>query len=257
LTGDFVGEDRHQVNPKLGVTWTLFPGTTFRAAAFRVLKRTLPTNQTLEPTQVAGFNQFFDDLNHARSWRFGGAIDQKFTKSLFGGIEFSNRDLTVPFQSLSPAGSTIRDADWTENLARSYLFWTPAPWLGLKLEYQYDRFRRDENFRNGFERMDIHRVPLELNYFHPSGWSAFLTATYFNQTGEFEQVTGTPPRPGSQDFWTVDAGIKYRLPMRYGFLTFGASNLFDRRFKFFDSDINNPSMQPNRMIFGRLTLALP
>jgi hypothetical protein len=39
------------------------PGTTLRAAAFRVLKRTLITDQTLEPTQVAGFNQFFDDAN--------------------------------------------------------------------------------------------------------------------------------------------------------------------------------------------------
>ena len=69
------------------------PGIHFRAphraAAFRVLKRTLITDQTLEPTQVAGFNQFFDDLNGTDAWRYGGAIDQKFTKDLFGGVEFS------------------------------------------------------------------------------------------------------------------------------------------------------------------------
>ena len=79
LSGD-ADVDKDQVNPKFGITWTPFAGTTLRAAAFRVLKRTLITDQTLEPTQVAGFNQFFDDPNLTEAWRYGGAIDQKFTK---------------------------------------------------------------------------------------------------------------------------------------------------------------------------------
>ncbi|MCA1851882.1 MAG: TonB-dependent receptor, partial [Beggiatoa sp.] len=64
--------DRDQVNPKFGITWTPFAGTTLHAAAFRVLKRTLITDQTLEPTQVAGFNQFFDDSDLTEAWRYGG-----------------------------------------------------------------------------------------------------------------------------------------------------------------------------------------
>ncbi len=95
LSGD-EDVDKDQVNPKFGITWTPFAGTTLRAAAFRVLKRTLITDQTLEPTQVAGFNQFFDDFDLTEAWRYGGAIDQKFTSSLFGGVEFSKRDLTFP-----------------------------------------------------------------------------------------------------------------------------------------------------------------
>ena len=54
-------KDTNQFNPKFGAMWNPFPATTVRAAAFRVLKRRLITNQTLEPTQVAGFNQFYDD----------------------------------------------------------------------------------------------------------------------------------------------------------------------------------------------------
>ena len=38
VTGDFPGEDQHQANPKVGVTWNPLPGTTVRAAAFKVLK---------------------------------------------------------------------------------------------------------------------------------------------------------------------------------------------------------------------------
>jgi len=105
--------------------------------------------------------------------------------------------------------------------------------------------------------LDTHRVPLGLSFFHPSGLSAFLTATYSHQRGKFDQVTGAPSRSGSDDFWTVDAGIRYRLPARYGFVTVGATNLFDKKFRFFETDLRNPSIQPDRVFFGRITLALP
>ncbi|MGH9199416.1 MAG: TonB-dependent receptor domain-containing protein, partial [Acidimicrobiia bacterium] len=124
LSGD-EDVDKDQVNPKLGITWTPFAGTTLRAAAFRVLTRTLITDQTLEPTQVAGFNQFFDDVPLTEAWRYGGAIDQKFTSSLFGGVEFSKRELTVPILDvLDPFNPVNRDVDWNEYLGRAYLFWT-------------------------------------------------------------------------------------------------------------------------------------
>ena len=89
-------EKKNQYNPKFGITWNPFPETTLRAAAFRVLKREFITEQTIEPTQVAGFNQFFDDRNATDAWRYGAAIDQKFTSNIFGGAEFSRRDLTIP-----------------------------------------------------------------------------------------------------------------------------------------------------------------
>src|SRR5207248_8651301 len=100
-----------QFNPKFGITWEPRLGTTLRAAAFRVLKRTLITDQTLEPTLVAGFNQFFDDINSTKSWRYGGAIDQKFTSTLFGGVEFSKRDVNIPFRSqvFDDSGDLISD----------------------------------------------------------------------------------------------------------------------------------------------------
>src|SRR5207302_5060651 len=51
---DRTAKDKDQFNPKFGITWNPFPDTTLRAAAFRSLKRTLVTNQTIEPTQIAG-----------------------------------------------------------------------------------------------------------------------------------------------------------------------------------------------------------
>jgi hypothetical protein len=115
-------ESRNQFNPKFGVTWNHFPATTLRAAPFRVLKRTLITDQTLEPMQVAGFNQFFDDVNSTESWRYGIAVDQKFFPEIYGGVEFSERDLNIPFTAVTPATIEVRRGDGNEYLARPHLF---------------------------------------------------------------------------------------------------------------------------------------
>jgi outer membrane receptor protein involved in Fe transport len=56
VSGDFIEadsddiDDKNQANPKVGVVWYPFPNTQLRAAVFRVLKRTLTSNQTIEPT---------------------------------------------------------------------------------------------------------------------------------------------------------------------------------------------------------------
>ncbi|MBA3570905.1 MAG: TonB-dependent receptor, partial [Pyrinomonadaceae bacterium] len=253
--------DKDQVNPKFGVTWTPFAGTTLRAALFRALKRRLINDQTLEPTQVAGFNQLFDDPDRTEAWRYGGAIDQKLTSSLFGGVELSKRDLTVPFVFVDvsdPFNLVNRDVDWNEYLGLAYLFWTPHPRLALRADYRFERFDRDERFAAGVRELDTHRVLIGMSLFDPSGLSASLTPTYWHQDGTFEGFfDDTAVRSGRDDFWTVDAAVSYRLPKRYGFISVGATNLFDEEFNFFEVDLDNPTIQPTRTVFARITLAFP
>jgi tetratricopeptide (TPR) repeat protein len=258
-SGDFTRSDTdekdiNQFNPKFGIMWSPLQDTTLRGAVFRTLKRTLITDQTLEPTQVAGFNQFFDDFNKTKAWRYGGAIDQKFSSELFGGVEFAKRDSEVP--ATDQFGNEIQ-VDWKENLARTYLFWAPLRWLALRAEYQYEKVKRDQELTDGVKEMSTHRVPLGISFFHRSGISALVRTTYFNQDGTFESIRTGAIQSGRDDFWTVDAAINYRLPKRYGFLTLGATNLFDKKFKYFDTDFKNPSIQPDRVVFFKATLALP
>jgi len=110
---------------------------------------------------------------------------------------------------------------------------------------------------DGPKKMNTYRVPLGVNFFHPSGFSASLKATYYNQEGEFIGFRDEFFRSGRDDFWLLDAGINYRLPKRYGMITVGVTNLFDKQFKFFDIDYNNPTIQPDRFIFAKVTLAFP
>jgi tetratricopeptide (TPR) repeat protein len=260
-SGDFLDSnsqerpDKDKFNPKFGISWTPFSGTTFRGAAFKALKRTLLTDQTLEPTQVAGFNQFFDDADGTESERYGAAIDQKFSKTIFGGLEYSKRDLKVP---LIRTGDTPDEVDWDEKLIRAYLNWAPHKWIALTAEYLYEEFNRDERVSDGALDIDTHYVPLGIKFYHPSGLSAFLKGTYVDQEGHFERLddVGTFIE-GQDDFWLFDAAISYRLPKRYGFITVGATNLLDEKFQYFDTDRDNPRIQPERYIFGKVTLAFP
>jgi tetratricopeptide (TPR) repeat protein len=247
--------DRNQINPKFGLTWNPFSGTTVRAAVFRTLKRTLLTDQTVEPTQIAGFNQFFDDAETTDAWRYGIALDQRLFSNLYAGAEFSQRDLNAT--GITFTGEIV-EADLKEQLDRAYLYWTPHPWLALKAEYQFERLEAPEEFTIfNTSKLNTHRLLLGIAFFHPSGFSARFVPTYVAQDGDF--VTGPPfgLRGVSKEnqFWVFDASISYRLPKRYGLITVEAKNLFDKSFKFQDTDPENPSMQPKRLVLAKVTLA--
>jgi tetratricopeptide (TPR) repeat protein len=249
-----------QFNPKLGVTWEALPGTTLRAAAFRTLKRSLITNQTLEPTQVAGFNQFYDDIEGTDAKHYGLALDHKFSSRLFGGISVSHRDLDVPISVFDTTALTtsVETRDWEEDFVRPYLFWTPTDRLALSAEYRYERFERsDDSINFGFEEATTQWVPLGLRFFHPAGFTLSLKTTYVHQDGNFTSSTGTCCEEGKSDFWLVDAGLSYRLPRRLGFLAIGVTNLFDEQFQYEETDFNNARILPTRSVFVRVSLALP
>ena len=237
-------------------------GTTLRGAAFRTLKRTLLTDQTLEPTQVAGFNQFYDDFNGTDSWVYGGAVDQKFLTNLYGGAELVYRDQKVPYFVRPDAASPfVREkADWKEYLGRAYLYWAPYKMISLTAEYLYEKNERDEEYTYGIKELKTQRIPLGINFFHPWGFNIGLKGTYYNQKGEFQkqEAAGTDEFASGEDsFWIVDAAINYRLPKRYGLLTFGVANLFDKSFEYFDTDMKNPRLQPDRRLFGKVSISLP
>jgi tetratricopeptide (TPR) repeat protein len=257
---------RNQANPKAGVMWASKTGTTIRAAYFRTLKRTLITDQTLEPTQVAGFNQFFDDLSATKSRVYGAAIDQKFGKRAFGGGEYSHRELKIPqtlIQVSPDTGETsvsLETRDGSEDLARAYLFVAPHRWLTVGAEYQYEELERAPELVLPFQTVKTHRVPLSARFFHPSGFGAFVGVTYLKQDGDFLTTNDQGENeyiPGKKDFWVVDAGLRYRLPKRYGFLVAAVSNLTDETTTYQATDPTNLTIRPGRLVYARLVLAFP
>ena len=87
-----------------------------------------------------------------------------------------------------------------------------------------------------------------------------VKVTYFDQKGSFlpQGADALPENlvPGKDRFWLCDTGIGYRLPQRYGMITIGAKNLFDKSFHYYDTDIQNPAIQPDRVFFAKVTLSI-
>jgi outer membrane receptor protein involved in Fe transport len=262
-----LGIDKNVINPKFGFVWNLTSWTTFRAVAFRVLKRPFVSNQTIEPTQIAGFNQFFDDGSGSESKRYGVGLDQQIHRDLFTGIELSWRDVK---DVILPQG-VPRVEDHNETLYRGYVYWTIHPKLAFSTEYQYEELERDPIFAsNRRDKLRTHYVPINFNYHSPNGFFASVGATYASQKINFQEtiiqltnegpLASQIPRSDSDNFWVVDASIGYRLPKRYGLLSIEVRNLLDQDFEFESTfDIageipHSPRFQPDRTIFARLNL---
>jgi outer membrane receptor for ferrienterochelin and colicin len=253
---------RSRWNPKAGLIWQVTADTTVRAGAFQTMQSPKATRQdilpSLEPTAVAGFNQFFYGSQSEEADRYGLGIDHRFPGGLNGGVELSRRRLDVPYMTFMVLPPEERTAGVREDSARTYLYWSATERLAASLAYTYDQARNDANYTPNFvQNVETHQVALQLGYFDPRGPLAVLRPVYGHQRGRF-QDTSAPPFPfvaDRDDFTVVDALLGYRLPKRWGLISIEVRNLFDSEFNFQDIDPDNPRIYPERVVLLKATLA--
>jgi tetratricopeptide (TPR) repeat protein len=258
-SGDFYKSrlfGRNQFNPKVGLAWQPVPSTTIRVAAFRSLHRALVSSQTIEPTEVAGFNQFFADTEGEESVRYGVALDRKINVRLFSGGEFAWRDLKVPIELATETETTVERFPRRERAGRAYLYWAAARTVSASAEYLFEWFGRTPASSGGENilRLQTHRIPVTVRYFSPDKWFVNAKSTWISQKGEFAGIAFAPT--GKDTFWVVDAEAGYRLPRRYGRVALVMKNLFDTTFKFQDTDPGNPLVKPGRLVLLTFTLGV-
>lgn len=250
--------DKTRWSPKLGLVWSLDNRTTLRAAALRAVNRALIGKGTIEPVQVAGFVQFFDDVIGTRSERYALGVDRRLLDGLDAGGEVSWRRLERPYFDF-PNGYETNDA--RQQLHRLYAYWTPAPRWALRAEYRYQKGRYGEDLPLAVESgnwgivdLRTHSLPLGVRYSHPAGWLADVAVTGYRQRGDFVVTTRGEQRHASDTFWLSDARLAYRLPRRLGLLSLGVRNLFDTKVQFQDTDAQNPEFYPGRLLYGSVSL---
>jgi tetratricopeptide (TPR) repeat protein len=223
-------------NPKLGALWQINDDLRVRAAAFKVVKPLMVNNRTLEPTQVAGFNQFYDDINGTESWRYGAGIDWSVSRNLKIGGEATWRDLEEPVFVFFEDPARTAFEDRKEQFHKLYLYWTPSERIGLTTELVYDRFKSDDGIATEFdnlpEKVRTVSLPVGVNYFHPAGFFGGLAGSYVDQ--EVTRSESSIRSQGDDDFFVVDAAVGYRFPKRRGIASVGVKNLFDEDFNYQD-----------------------
>lgn len=258
------------INPKFGLQWDLTDKFRLRAAWINTTKSPLVAQQTLEPTQVAGFNQFFDDPNGTQVQRMGIALDHRFSNELYSGIEASQRDLKVPYPStnIDSIGNEAIEKQ-TEQLYRAYLYWAlHAAWV-MRGEFEYEQFSRKAGNLSVSDPVRIQTLsaPFNIEYFNASGLFARFATTFVAQDlirkevidGNVVKGHTKEQNSGFDSFFLLDASIGYRLPRRRGMVNFEVRNLLNEDFfyrtqNFYTSEPVNPRYIPERTIFLRLAL---
>jgi ferric-dicitrate binding protein FerR (iron transport regulator) len=244
--------ERRQVSPKLGVSWPVTSTTTIRGAVFRVFDRTLVSGQTIEPTHISGFNQFFDDGAGARSWRYGIGVDHRIAQRTYIGAEYSGRDLAVPL--IDPFVGSVVDGTVEEHFTRAYVYSTVGPMFAWSLGYQLHKASDPEGSNPWLlQRVTTHRVPAELRVVHGAGLYGRLRVTGVTQDGVFRNAM-FELFDGSDESFVTDLSAGYKLPSRWGLVAVDLRNVFDQRFNFQDASPRDPTIVPRRQGFVRLLI---
>jgi outer membrane receptor for ferrienterochelin and colicin len=249
-----------ELQPKLGVVWNPTESLRLRGAYFEAMRPVLSSNRTLEPTQIAGFNQFFDEVNATRSTRYGLGIDWDLNRDVALGAEWTRRELKNAVSDAATGGVFFESRDeWTH---RAYAYWTPSNRWALSAEAVYDKFENEEDSRlQSFvpERVRTVSVPLKATYFHPAGYFGGLGVTYVDQ--EVDRAANSGLAQGDSNFTVVDVSVGYRLPKRLGLLSLAVHNVFDEDFEYQDDSYrefaDEPTLSPyvpERTLMARVVL---
>jgi len=265
--------------PKLGLRLEPNPDNEVRLAVFRNrVSVILPSlYETLEPTQIAGFNELYDDIGSTDSWNYTAAYKHRFSKDLRVGISSIYRkldtkidvfDLSTPFPTLSS-----QRLEYDDKYANIWLNWTPSPRWSLGVEYAYNRYDLEKGIHSsdssilapdGVLKLTTHKIPASLSFFHPSGIISKLTATYYNQEGNFVDSSGMTVQEGEDSGVVTDLSLSYRFQQRIGSASIGVKNLFDNHLNQEDRssyDVDDPassaspsSFSGERIFYGKVSL---
>lgn len=249
--------DENSLNPKLGVQWQIFDNLSVNAAVFRTLKRALVTNRTIEPTQIASFDQFYDDFNGATAWNYAAGLNARLLPSVYAGSEFLKRRLSSPTFS----GTEAVTSDLSEDIYRGYLKWIPVDEWVLSAEIIYDIFKRHDNDADFPEKVNTLTIPCGLRYFSPVGIFAGASVNFtYQDVKDLTLSDDSVLDEADSTFVTLDALLGYRLPNRRGLVSLEVRNLLDKRFNYQDDNFQNGNIAalspfiPERTILASLSL---
>jgi len=249
-------EKEFKIHPKAGLSWQADINTTFRAAIFSNHKRDLVANQTLEPTQIAGFNQFFDDLTFTDAVRYGLAVDKKINKSHFAGIELTLRKLSVPSTRVN--ASTASYTTWREKAGRLYYYRLVSNKISFNTGLHYEAFEHSEELPQNYLDLSTQRIPLGINYYHTNNIFSNFSITNVRQNGGYYDAFALSNRYSSrsEQFTVTDFEIGLRLKHRSGKISLSIKNIFAKKFTFQDQETALPEFLPERQVYASLSLII-
>lgn len=226
-----------RINGKLGAVLRPAGGTTLRAAVFQGVSGSRYDAENLAPTQFAGFNQVFDEIAGTRWRRAAVAVDQRLGAGLSGGLEASWRWLDVP--TADPLTGRYHLADWKETLHRAHLALPLGRHALLSAEWRHETIRYDAGdslLRDTPWKVATDQLPLRL-WLKTGPVDTLLEHWVVRQRAS--QIAGDGSAAEARSTFTV-SNLRLSLPVLPQRLStsLGVYNLFDRDFRFHNTDLN-------------------
>jgi hypothetical protein len=223
-----------------------------RGAAFRAIKRSIVVDQTLEPTEVAGFPQFRDDDNATKTDTYAVGFDARLTGSLILGGSAAHRDVSGKL-FLIDDDLDVDSINANESFGQLFLDWVPTDRVAVTAAMIRDNFQQLQKDANTEPTsVETWEFPLGVRYFHPSGWFGGVTGRFLHQD---VQRRGDEVLPeGNDSTFLIDVGVGYRLEGSRGAVSFEIANLLDQNFDYQDDSFRSGQLPAPRFVPERLFL---
>lgn len=245
--------------PKVGLVWSPRRWLDVRAAAFDVLKRGSLDDRSLEPTQIAGFSQVYDEYAGTRARTIALGVDVRPTRTVALGIEAMHREISPPVDDnfVLTGDATVLLQEQKEDWLRAYLYATPSDRIALSGAAELIRFARRKR-ESEFQPSRVHefRLPLSISYFHPNGLFGRASATYIRQRTivELQESSEFYGDETDSSLLSLDAAIGYRIAPDRVALAIEVYNLLDQDIDYQDALFRTPpeaklDEQPSQLFF--------
>lgn len=229
--------------PKLGLQWGPAETIRLRAAYFKTLKRRINADQALEPVQIAGFTQYYDDPNGSIAEVYGLGADFFPDPRVIATLEFTERRLEAT--RVDPATSLAGLLSQRQGIWRAYGAWIPSPSTAIFTTYRRESLEHPGAAllaRESFDSVATHRLQVGVRWTHPSGLFLAPSLEYIRQ-----RATG---------IWDIDEfyrseatlthlSLGYNIASRNARIQFDAQNLFDRDISYQNTFIETQGRLPN------------
>lgn len=232
-----------RVNGKLGVVARLTSRTTLRTAFIQGTSGSKYDRESLAPTQFAGFNQVFDDTNGTRWRRAAFGVDQRFGNGINAGLEASTRHMDVPMPSNSSANILEQ---WKEQLHRAHLSLPFGQRLAFSIEWHHEEITgpTDTFLRGSTSPYKVRTDLIPARLWIKTGPTDTLIE-HWTVDQHAALLSSTAKETAARSKFSV-TNLRLSVPVSKNRLTLslGIYNLFDRQFRFQNTDLNGDPRVP-------------
>jgi len=236
-------------NPKVGFNWTVNTNTILNLAYFETVKRPLLIQQVIEPSQINGFTQFYDERNGSTANNLALSADVKNSKLSYGASAL-RRNVRIPqFESNAFTNTQPR----RETRFHAYINWLASTNWSFSLAPEKETFNNQDT---GPSRLYSTHVPLTAKYHSPNGVSTSYTLNYVRQEVTLSSGSYNQTR---EDFISADLHLNFKLDKRLGQIGISVTNLFEQNFNYQDLNFIRaepvyPRYLPTRTVLFKASL---